>query len=102
MSMEASGWALEKRGLSPLARWVIWHLADLHDPDYGCFPGLAYVSAKCEITMPELKKEILALEKMGLLSRIEAPSPDESGTKSIRYILEFEMVKNDLFEEIAS
>jgi len=39
MSHQGTNWAILQRGLKPTTRIVLWHLCDLYNPDYGCFPA---------------------------------------------------------------
>ncbi|PKP62913.1 MAG: GntR family transcriptional regulator, partial [Alphaproteobacteria bacterium HGW-Alphaproteobacteria-8] len=36
MSHDATNWAIQRRGLKPATKIVLWHLCDRHNPDFGC------------------------------------------------------------------
>jgi hypothetical protein len=39
MSHDATNWAIQRRGLKPTTKIVLWHLCDRFNPDFGCFPS---------------------------------------------------------------
>lgn len=90
MSHEATNWAVRQRGLSPATKIVLWHLADRHNPDHGCFPEQARLAADCEMSRSSLNNHLNALEERGLIRRIRRVDPTSHKQMSTRYILGFE------------
>lgn len=90
MSHEATNWAVRQRGLSPATKIVLWHLADRHNPDHGCFPEQARLAADCEMSRSSLNNHLNALEEKGLIRRIRRVDPTSHKQMSTRYILGFE------------
>lgn len=90
MSHEATNWAVRQRGLSPATKIVLWHLADRHNPDHGCFPEQARLAADCEMSRSSLNNHLTALEEKGLIRRIRRVDPTSHKQMSTRYILWFE------------
>jgi hypothetical protein len=69
MSHRATNWAIQQRGLPPAAKIVLWHLADRHNPDLGCFPTQAKLSDDCEMSRSSLNNQLALLEERGLILR---------------------------------
>jgi hypothetical protein len=69
MSHKATNWAIQQRGLPPAAKIVLWHLADRHNPDLGCFPTQAKLSEDCEMSRSSLNNQLALLEERGLILR---------------------------------
>jgi hypothetical protein len=69
MSHRATNWAIQQRGLPPAAKIVLWHLADRHNPDLGCFPTQAKLSEDCEMSRSSLNNQLALLEERGLILR---------------------------------
>lgn len=90
MSHKATNWAVLQRGIRPAAKLVLWHLADRHHPDNGCFPSQARLAEDCEISPSSLNDQLKALESAGLIRREQRIDPDTKRQKSTRYILGFE------------
>lgn len=90
MSHEATSWAVKQRGLKPAAKIVLWHLADRHHPDYGCFPSQARLAEDAEMSRSTLNVHLAELEAAGLIRRVRAIDERTKRQKSTRYILAFE------------
>jgi DNA-binding transcriptional ArsR family regulator len=69
MSHKATNWAIQQRGLSPAAKIVLWHLADRHNPDLGCFPTQEKLAQDCEMSRSSLNNHLKLLEERGLILR---------------------------------
>lgn len=71
MSHEATIWAIRQtgKGLSPAAKLVLWHLADRHNPDLGCFPRQSRLAADCEMARSTVNEHLATLEEKGLIRR---------------------------------
>jgi DNA-binding MarR family transcriptional regulator len=69
MSHRATNWAIQQRGLPPAAKIVLWHLADRHNPDLGCFPTQAKLAEDCEMSRSSLNNQLALLEERGLILR---------------------------------
>lgn len=90
MSHRATNWAIEQRGLKPATRIVLWHLADRHNPDFGCFPSQLDLARDCELSPSALNEHLKILEDRGLIKRIRRYDPETRRSRSTRYILCFE------------
>ena len=90
MSHQATNWAFNQRGISQGAKIVLYHLADRHNPDYGCFPSQAQLVADTEIPRSSLNRHLDELEAVGLLMRIKRLDEKTKRQMSTRYILGFE------------
>lgn len=90
MSHEATSWAIKQRGLKPYAKIVLWHLADRHNPDFGCFPSQDRLAADAEVSRSALNNQLSELENLGLIRRQRRVDPDTHKQQSTRYILAFE------------
>jgi hypothetical protein len=86
MSHKATNWALEQRGLKPVAKIILFYLADCHNPIHGCFPSQEWLVEHVEICRSSLNTHLAALEQSGHIER----QPGTLGTAT-RYILGFEM-----------
>lgn len=90
MSHAATNWAVKLRGLKPAAKIVLWHLADRHHPDHGCFPSQSRLADDCEMSRASLNNHLKGLEAAGLIIRIQRRDTSSNRQKSTRYILGFE------------
>ena len=89
MSHTATSWAIKQRGIKPAAKIVLFHLADHHNPTYGCFPSQETLAEICEMSKRSVQDQLGLLEARGLISREKCKRP--SGVyQSDRYILGFE------------
>lgn len=69
MSHDATNWAIKQRGLKPTTKLVLWHLADRHNPDFGCFPRQDTLAADVEISRSTLNEHLAILEQKRLIRR---------------------------------
>ena len=90
MSHDATNWAIQRRGLKPTTKIVLWHLCDRFNPDYGCFPSQDRLAEDCEISRSTLNEHIGQLETAGLLRRVPRLHPVTKRQMPTRYILGFE------------
>uniref|UniRef100_UPI0035B3DE6A helix-turn-helix domain-containing protein n=1 Tax=Tabrizicola sp. TaxID=2005166 RepID=UPI0035B3DE6A len=73
MSLAALSWAVEASqgvGLSWPAKGVLWHLANRHNPDNGCFPSQKKLALDCEVSQSQLNVHLAKLERAGLIRRV--------------------------------
>lgn len=87
MSHDATNWAIKQRGLKPATKIVLWHLADRHNPDYGCFPRQDTLAADAEVSRSSLNDHLAILEARGLIRRVARIDPKTKRQLSTRYIL---------------
>ena len=90
MSHEATNWAIKTKGLRPITKIVLWHLADCHNPSAGCFPTQEYLAAQCEISRASVNRQLDLLEAEGLIRRMPRIDPDTKRQLPTRYALAFE------------
>src|SRR5690606_5775692 len=90
MSHKATNWAVEQRGIKPIAKVLLWHLADRHHPDNGCFPSQAALAASCEISRASVNRHLDELEAAGLIRREPRIDPETKKQLPTRYFLAFE------------
>lgn len=90
MSHKATNWALQRRGLKPATKIVLWHLCDRYNPDHGCFPSQENLAHDCEMSRSTLNVHLADLEARGLIRRVRRLDPTTKRQKSTRYILGFE------------
>ncbi|WP_295045126.1 helix-turn-helix domain-containing protein [uncultured Paracoccus sp.] len=90
MSHEATCWAVKQRGLKPAAKVILWHLADRHNPDFGCFPSQARLADDAEVSRASLNTHLAELETRGLIRRVQTFDASTKRQKNTRYILGFE------------
>jgi len=90
MSHKGTNWAIQRRGLKPATKIVLWHLCDRHNPDFGCFPTQARLAEDAEMSISALNAHLARLEKMRLIHRVRAHDPRTHKRQATRYILGFE------------
>ena len=90
MSHDATNWAIQRRGLKPTTKIVLWHLCDRFNPDYGCFPSQIRLAHDCEISRSTLNEHLDHLEAEKLLRRVPRIDPVTKRQMPTRYILMFE------------
>lgn len=88
MSHEATMWAVKVRGISCAEARVLWHLADCHNPIFGCYPKQDYLADACEIDERSVRRCLAALRDKGLVNWIE--QREGKNRKANRYSLGFE------------
>lgn len=87
MSHDATNWAIKQRGLKPVVKLLLWHLADRHNPDHGCFPEQATLAHDCEISRASVNRHLAELEEMGLIRREARRCPHTNRQLPTRYRL---------------
>lgn len=90
MSHEATNWAVKQKGLRPIAKIVLWHLADCHNPTMGCFPTQSYLSEQAEISRSSVNRVLEELELAGAIRREQQVDPETKRQRPTRYRLAFE------------
>ncbi|QFT31801.1 hypothetical protein FIV00_15015 [Labrenzia sp. THAF82] len=90
MSHKATNWAVEQRGLKPATKVVLWHLADRHNREFGCFPSQALLAHDCEMSRASLNNHLKLLEERGLIRRIQSRNSRTFKQENTRYLLAFE------------
>lgn len=90
MSHRATSWAVQQRGLKPAVKVLLWHLADRHNVDNGCFPNQSMLAEDCEMSRATVNRHLDDLERAGLIRRVQRVDPDTKRQLSTRYILAFE------------
>jgi hypothetical protein len=90
MSHDATNWAIQRRGLKPATKIVLWHLCDRHNPDFGCFPTQARLAEDAEMSVSALNNHLTRLEKLRLIHRVRSYDQRTHKRKATRYILGFE------------
>lgn len=90
MSHRATSWAVQQRGLKPAVKVLLWHLADRHNVDNGCFPNQAQLAHDCEMSRATVNRHLDELERLGLIRRIPRVDPGTKRQLSTRYVLAFE------------
>ena len=87
MSHHATNWAIRVKGLKPATKIVLWHLADRHHPDNGCFPRQKTLAEDCEMSRSALNEHLVKLESLGLIQRERSRDPDTKQQRPTRYNL---------------
>lgn len=92
MSHEATIWAIKQTGLglTPGAKLVLWHLADRHNPDFGCFPRQERLAADCEMSRSTINEHLSTLEAKGLIRRERRTDSRTKRQMPTRYVFAFE------------
>lgn len=90
MSHAATNWAIQQRGLRPGVKLVLWHLADRHHPDNGCFPSQDTLAHDAEVPKSTLNVYLDELEKRGLIARERRRSRGSQRQERTRYYFPFE------------
>ncbi len=90
MSHRATNWAVEQRGIPPIAKVVLWHLADRHNPDNGCFPDQDTLAKSVEVSRASINRHLTELENAGLIRREPRVDPITKRQLNTRYRLAFE------------
>lgn len=90
MSHEATNWAVKQKGLRPIAKIVLWHLSDCHNPTQGCFPTQEYLAEQAEVSRASVNRILAELEHAGIIRRHIRLHPETKRRISTRYLLAFE------------
>lgn len=90
MSHEATNWAIKMKKLRPIAKIVLWHLADCHNPTQGCFPTQEYLADQAEVSRASVNRILAELEHAGIIRRQIRLHPETKRRISTRYLLAFE------------
>ncbi len=90
MSHIATNWAIQQKGLKPASKIVLWHLADRHNPDFGCFPSQERLALDCEMSRASVNAHLGILEEQGLIHRERRVNAQTRRQESTRYLLAFE------------
>ncbi|MCM2472138.1 helix-turn-helix domain-containing protein [Rhizobium sp. CG5] len=90
MSHDATNWAIKQRGLKPAVKMVLWHLADRHHPDNGCFPSQDTLAYDAEVPKSTLNVYLDELERLGLIARERRRQKGSQKQERTRYYFSFE------------
>lgn len=90
MSHLATNWAVLQRGISPVAKLILWHLADCHHPKHGCFPHIDTLVTNCEVSRATVLRVLHELEGRGMIVRIKRVNGHTKKQLTNKYILGFE------------
>lgn len=90
MSHKATNWAVAQRGISPVAKVLLWQLADRHNPDNGCFPDIKTLMSDSEMSRATVIRTLSDLQERGLVRRVKRVHPVTKKQMPNRYILAFE------------
>lgn len=90
MSHEATNWAVKLKGLRPIAKIVLWHLSDCHNPINGCFPTQDYLAEQAEVSRASVNRILSELEHAGIIRRELRIDPESKRRLPTRYRLAFE------------
>jgi hypothetical protein len=93
MSHVATAWAIKASrgcGLNPAAKLVLFHLADRHNVDAGCFPSQERLVEDCEVSRSNLNLVLKTLEQKGLIRRHSERDGKTKRQKATRYKMAFE------------
>lgn len=93
MSHHATDWAVEAgigKGLTANAKLLLWHIADSHNPTYGCFQSQEFLARRCEMSRSTLNRAMDDLAGAGLISRERRVDAATGRQLSTRYRLAFE------------
>lgn len=90
MSHLATNWAVLQRGISPVAKLILWHLADCHHPKHGCFPHIDTLVTNCEVSRATVLRVLNQLEARGMIVRIKRVHEHTKKQLTNKYILAFE------------
>jgi hypothetical protein len=90
MSHHATNWAIQQRGLKPALKVVLWHLADRHHRDNGCFPSQDTLADDCEVPRSTLNVYLDELERRGLIARERRRIDGSQKMARTRYYFPFE------------
>lgn len=96
MSHHATNWAITQRGLKPATKLVLFHLADRHNPDFGCFPSQQRLAEDCEMSRASINQHLALLEERGLLERVQRRDEKTNRQQSTRYLFAFEAGFDDV------
>jgi hypothetical protein len=88
VSHEATIWAVKVRGISCTEARVLWHLADCHNPIFGCYPKQDYLADACEIDVRSIRRALDSLRAKGFINWVE--QREGKNRKANRYSLGFE------------
>jgi pyocin large subunit-like protein len=88
MSHEATMWAVKVRKISCAEARVLWHLADCHNPVFGCYPKQDYLADACELDVRSVRRCLDGLREKKLINWVE----QRAGKNRLanRYSLAFE------------
>ncbi|MBJ6986920.1 helix-turn-helix domain-containing protein [Devosia sp. MC521] len=91
MSHDATNWAVKQKGLRPIAKIVLWHLADCHNPVHGCYPTQDYLASEAEVSRASVNRILAELEQKGVIRREQQVDKDTRRQLPTRYRLAFEV-----------
>ncbi len=86
---------LKDQGCQPLAKLVLFYIADAHNRETGeCFPSFKHLASKTGLGRATVIRHVEALEEAGLISRVERARGNGSQASN-GYVLHFGESQND-------
>ena len=83
MSHHMTALAMQQKGLKPVTKIVLYWIADHHNSETdACFPSLATLADECELSKRAVQGHIDALEKLGVLTRVQRKRANGSQTSN--------------------
>ena len=90
MSHKATGWAIQQRGLKPVEKILLWHLADRYNPKNGCYPSREELAHDCEVSVRSVERHIEALCEKGLVKKTLVKSVRKYGHNEYQLFIDGE------------
>ena len=83
MSHYMTALAMQKKGLKPVTKIVLYWIADHHNSETGaCFPSLATLATECEMDRTTIIRHIDSLCSMGFIEKVERNRNNGSRTSN--------------------
>lgn len=65
MSLKATHWASQARGIEPAQKLILFFLADYHTADFGCVIEVPVLAEQTEISVPDVVSHLAELQRAG-------------------------------------
>lgn len=98
MSFQATAWAFDQEGLTPVEKLTLICLADMANAEQMCWPGQSYIASKCGVSRSWVNKVLGSLEEKGLIV-IEPQYHNNGAAKSACYHLMMPPEENQEIEK---
>jgi len=83
MSHYMTALAMQKKGIKPVTKIVLYWIADHHNSETdACFPSLSTLADECELSKRAVQGHIDTLEQSGVLTRVQRKRPNGSQTSN--------------------
>jgi len=83
MSHYMTALAMQKKGIKPVTKIVLYWIADHHNSETGaCFPSLATLATECEMDRTTIIRHIDSLCSMGFIEKVERNRNNGSRTSN--------------------